>query len=86
LVLRFCFEACLTGMVASSVRFVKSPGKRAPGETGAQGLPVPKTKYLIEFHLSHDRNRDITAFGSATSHMQQPCTCLSGLALLRHAE
>ena len=29
LVLRFCFEACLTGMVASSVRFVKSLGKRA---------------------------------------------------------
>jgi hypothetical protein len=38
LVLRFCFEACLIGMVASSVRLVKSPGKPAVGETGAQGF------------------------------------------------
>ena len=43
LVLRFCFEACLTrDMVASSARFVKSPGKSALGETDAQGLPLPK--------------------------------------------
>jgi len=42
LVLRFCFEACLTrGMVASSVSSCESPGKRALGETGAQGLPLP---------------------------------------------
>jgi hypothetical protein len=42
LVVRFCFEACLTrGMVASSVSSVKTLRKNALGETGAQGLPVP---------------------------------------------
>jgi hypothetical protein len=64
LVVRFCFEACLTGdMVASSVSSCEIAPQGALGETGAQGLPVPNAKHRIEFHSSHDRNRDITAFG-----------------------
>ena len=38
LVVRFCFEVCLTrDMNASSVVVVKSLGKRALGESGAEG-------------------------------------------------
>jgi hypothetical protein len=53
LVLRFCFEACLTGMVASSVRLVNRLASVRSAKPPRKGYVRDKTrKNLIEFHSS----------------------------------
>jgi hypothetical protein len=53
LVVRFCFEACLTrGMAASSVSPVKSPGKRTSAKPARKSYLRHNAKHPVEFRSS----------------------------------
>src|SRR6476646_1986780 len=74
LVVRFCFEACLTrGMVASSV----SSCKNAPQECARRNRRARvtcaikcETSHRVPIHL-HERDRHVTAFGITPSAYTQ---------------